>query len=310
MKRLVYHSILLFLLAILPQNLPSAPSQSVKRLLHTKTQLGAWRASGEPQTVAGEDLYMLINGGAEIVLEYGFDAAVLHSYENDSGKSLNLEIYVMSSPEGAYGMYTFRKGRKGKEVAVGNEGFLEGYYLNFWKGNCLVTVIGFDTDDQTRQGVMKIGSAVAERIQDAGEKPATVDLLVKDGLDPLSIKYIRGNLGLYNLYEFDTANVFGLSEGILGQYDELRALLIAYGDENAAAKWFTEGTDRLSRNDRFTSFRRSTAGVSFKDNRGHHVMLESFQRWVLCGIGPDRKQITEHLDKQKARIQTMQEIPE
>ena len=250
---------------------------------------------------------MLINGGAEIVLEYGFDSAVLHSYEHSSGKSLNLEIYRMTSPAGAYGMYTFRTGLRGEAVDVGNEGFLEGYYLNFWKGNCLVTVIGFDTDDATKQGVMHIGRAVAERIEDAGEKPRLTGLLDTEGLDPRSIKYLRGNLGLYNEYEFDTANVFGLTEGIIGVYGDIRVLLIAYDTDSMRAGWFEKGTERLSRNDRFSRFRRTDDTVHFEDKRGLNVMLVPCRRWILCGIGPDLERVRQRLDQQKTAIENRQE---
>jgi len=48
----------------------------VTQYLPAKSDLTGWTAVDEPQIAQGEDLYLLIDGAAEIFLEYGFKHTV------------------------------------------------------------------------------------------------------------------------------------------------------------------------------------------------------------------------------------------
>jgi len=173
----------------------------VTQYLPAKSDLTGWTAVDEPQIAQGEDLYLLIDGAAEIFLEYGFKEAVMQSYRNGNEKSINLEIYEMKDPSSAYGIYTFRTSTRGKGISIGNDGRIEDYYLNFWKGNFLVTVIGFDLEAETVDDITTIAKAVEVRIKEDGRKPPLTGILPVNGLKPNGIKYLKGNLALYNNYE-------------------------------------------------------------------------------------------------------------
>jgi len=123
-----------------------------------------WAPDGEAQSAVGENLFLLIDGGAEVYLEHGFKEALFQAYKTEDGKSINLEIYEMVSPEAAHGIYTFKTGNEGNPVDVGQEGWLESYYLNFRKGNFLITIIGLDTDIGTLDGIKKIARAVDSKL--------------------------------------------------------------------------------------------------------------------------------------------------
>ena len=129
------------------------------------------------------------------------------------GKSIKLEIYEMESPAAAYGIYTFKIGVGGKALAIGQEALLEDYYLNFWKGNLLVTVIGPDSEEETVQGVVALAKAVDARIAKTGERPELAGLLLREPLAFSHPKYVRGSLGVMNSYIFDTENIFRVREG-------------------------------------------------------------------------------------------------
>ncbi|MCK7579399.1 MAG: hypothetical protein MZV65_29205 [Chromatiales bacterium] len=49
-----------------------------------------WRPDGDIQRYAGEDLFVYIDGGAEIYHEYGFRRVVARDYRNAAGKSVTL----------------------------------------------------------------------------------------------------------------------------------------------------------------------------------------------------------------------------
>ena len=93
-------------------------------ILPDSQAIAPWKPAGDPSIYRGEELYDFIDGGAEIVHEYGFRQAISHSYENDAGKGINLEVYIMEDPASAYGLYTFRTGKNGHSVEIGDEAFL------------------------------------------------------------------------------------------------------------------------------------------------------------------------------------------
>lgn len=260
----------------------------VERYLPGKSEISGWTDMSDPRTARGEDLYLLIDGAAEIFLEYGFRQAVMQSYGNGSGKSINLEIYEMEDTTGAYGIYTFRTGKGGEAISVGNEGLMEDYYLNFWKGRILVTVIGFGTDEETVGGMMAVARAVEARIEEEGGRPRLAGLLPVNGLKPEGIKFIRGNLALFNIYEFDSADIFGLSEGVFGTYGDHRIFLFSYDDENECRKWFLKGVNSLKTNPRFHDLALHANGCSTRDKNGIHLRIEPYRRYIIIILGVEK----------------------
>jgi hypothetical protein len=212
------------------------------------SELKGWTLDDSPQRAEGEQLFVLINGGAEIYLEYGFKSAVLASYRNEKGKTISVEIYEMTDSSGAFGVYGFKTGDEGKEVSIGNQGQVEEYFLNFWKGSFLVTVSGPDSSDETIEALTSIAKTIEAKIKVSGEKPLFLDVLPLENLDRRSIKYIRGPLGLMKNGEFGTENIFGVKEGIIASYGEHKAYVFKYRDSAESREWFLKAQMHFTRN--------------------------------------------------------------
>lgn len=277
-------------------------SEGILICLPTEDELGDWTPVGDPQTAVGEDLFLLINGGAEIYYEYGFSQAVIQGYTNKNEKSINLEMYEMEDSESAYGAYTFKTGRKGQEVALGNEGMLEDYYLNFWKGNFVVTLIGFDTDRETQEGLMALAGMIEEKIVEQGSKPHLANVLSEAGFTKSGITYLEGGLALYNRYEFDTQNVFGVKKGVIGERGDLKIFVFEYDDDNESMEWFKGAWDNLEKSSRFSDFRRHDDGFSLRDMENRLVLVSSYSNCILVCLGGNSSEARDILDEVKESI--------
>lgn len=276
-----------------------AKEPDVSHYLPDESDLAGWYALGNPQVAGGDDLYLLIDGAAELYMEYGFEQAAFQSYGNENEKSINLEIYKMADSSAAYGMYTFRTSERGEAFAIGNGARIEDYYLNFWKGSFLVTVIGFDTDEETTEGIKKIAEAVAVRIEEGGQMPRLTGILPVNGLR--GVKYLRGNLALYNNYEFDKANIFGLSEGVIGMYGDHKIFLFLYKDEFESRKWFVNGVDSLESSPDFHDFAHDGNGYSMRDKSGDHLLIETCRNYIIVVLGAEEN-AKGLVSKQRTRI--------
>ena len=93
----------------------------LRSYLPSGQEAGEWKADGPPQEFKGEDLYLYIDGGAEIYREYGFEEVLVQEYRDREGKGLSLEIFRMTSPESAYGMYTFKRSSRGTPIRSGRK---------------------------------------------------------------------------------------------------------------------------------------------------------------------------------------------
>ncbi len=245
-----------------------------------------WARDGDPQEFEGEDLYTYIDGGAEIYQEYGFRRVAVQDYRNSRGKSVSLEIFEMESPAAAYGMFTFKRSGKGRSLELGGGGEIEAYYLNFWKGRFLVTLTGFDEAAETLEGLAAVGRVVDTKLPDGGETPGLVAALPAEGLRPGSVKYLRGLLGLANIYPFYTARGLGFTDAVRGLYDgEETLILLDYGSAEARHAAWLELRTELERSERFEPGKDFLAdAVVYIDGKGQYVALGEAGGLLVIGI--------------------------
>ena len=138
--------------------------EEVPRLAATAVEIDGWRMEYEPEIYVGDSLFELINGGAEVYHRFGFLQALATQYSQAEGRSISLEVFEMGDVEGARNIYADKTGGTGEPLEIGDEAAGEDYYLNFRSGPFLVTITGFDNDEHTTNGILKLAHAVADGI--------------------------------------------------------------------------------------------------------------------------------------------------
>ena len=245
-----------------------------------------WAKYRPMQHYEGEDLYEYINGGAEIYHEYGFKQVVVQDYINEAGNSISVEIFEMTSPASAYGIYTFKTHAKGKKVHVGTDAQLADYYMNFWKGPILVTLTGFDETKETRQALLNIAARVDSKISVSGERPPIVSFLPEENFEVQSLKYFTGILGLRNSHPFFNLMIVGFEQGIKGDYaGGFSFFLFRYGGEEECQKAF-----------------QSMEGQ--RDSRGRRFFVTTHREYLMLVLGE-----IDHLRAQEIFDRTREKIP-
>ena len=248
-------------------------------------EVNGWAPSGGAEFVEGEDLYLLINGGAEVYHEYGFTSAVFQSYGTNDGRKVNLEIYEMESHEAAYGTYTFKTSTDGSPVEVGYEGWHESYYLNFWKGNYLITIISLDADGNIWEGIERIARVVDSKLTVESKKPLIVSYLPTENLRSNGVTYFRGNLGLSDHYVFDTEDIFEAEEGVVGEYTDYSLFLFKYNDAGKSKGKYAFVKDRLEHSNRFNGFVDRGDRFDVRDRKGRKLSITHRHNWILVVVG-------------------------
>jgi hypothetical protein len=248
----------------------------------------------------GEDLFLYINGGAEIYHEYGFKQVVVQDYKNANERSLSVEIYEMINPAAAYGIYSFKKSQEGVSLDITTEGRLEGYYLNFWKGHYLVTITGFDEENETVEGIKTTANTIANNIPEAEDiqKPQLVNILPQKDLIPGSEKYFKGSLGLFNSYPFSQQNIFSIKEGARGAYKEgYDIYIIQYSDPQQSSEQFKGIEETLTQDPRFTNFNSAEAFFFFQDDKENILYFSPIGRYIVIILGAEDFTKAENISK-------------
>jgi hypothetical protein len=271
--------------------------------LPDESSLAGWETLGDPQTAEGDDLFLLINGGAEIYNEYGFARAVIHSYTKGD-KSVNLELYEMEDAAGAYGAYSFKTGRGGESIDIGSEAIFEEYYLNFWKGNVVVTLIGFDSDAETRDAILTLARLVEANIPTVSARPAIMNILPAESSrgESVHLTYLEGNLGLLNRYRFGSGDVLGFTHAVVGDYGDYLVFLFPYASAFEAGEWFQRAVQSLTSNQRYTNHLVRPDAFSADDPDNRHVLLKLVEAHIVVYVGDDRDEASNVVEDVLQRV--------
>jgi hypothetical protein len=141
-----------------------APDQAILFLFPRPEEVRPWAPDGPAQLAEGQELFALIDGGAELFLRHGFERAAVQSYALAPDRHIQAEIYMMQSMDGAAEVFARKSGQGELPVALGDAGVKGEYYIVFRRGRFLVTVAAGDATAAVAAEVLRIARAIEGRI--------------------------------------------------------------------------------------------------------------------------------------------------
>lgn len=171
-----------------------------------------WKRQGPPGRFNKEGLYGHIDGGAEIVLQYGFRELSVFKFEPagepDSSKEIVLEIYRMTSGETAFGLYSTKlEGGEEGWPGIGADNWVGSGQANLVKGEYLANILGPECADRE---IGEFATAVEKKIPGrATVRPKGMAWLPAAGMVPSSGRYILGPLAAANESPFLEGDFWG-----------------------------------------------------------------------------------------------------
>ncbi len=113
-----------------------------------------WIRNGDVETYTKDGLYGYIDGGAEIVFQYGFGELAVFKFKPASdpaaaSKEVSLEIYRMASGEAAFGLYSTKlEGGEEGWPGVKADNWISPGQANLVKGDYLVNIMAPECTDR------------------------------------------------------------------------------------------------------------------------------------------------------------------
>ena len=179
------------------------------------------KSEGESRIYRGDELYELIDGGADIYFEYGF-VAVMTKKISYNDCVFNISIYQMKSPESAFGILTFSQHEEMKKVEDIPNGRISTGKLIFSKGNYFFIIQSESFDSSCQKELIYIGKVIDKIDLNDEEKIVFDKILPVENRIQFSEKYIVGQIGTRSAVYLGDEDVLELSNkrpGYFARYD-------------------------------------------------------------------------------------------
>ena len=194
--------------------------------------IGLWRVEGEAEVYVGDELFIYINGGAEIYHEYGFEQVAVQRYRRGDD-SVSAEIYTME--DDAFGIYSFARSSNGQAVDLGNGATAADYYLHFWSGPDLVVITAENEFADRSDAILEIATAIAGCRKSGGITPELIDRLPVEGLVAGSEVYFTGRLAFMNTVRPAALLFAAFEDGASAAYESGESIAVLRFNDEAAA---------------------------------------------------------------------------
>ena len=236
-----------------------------------------WEKSENLLTFVKNDLYGHINGGAELFHEFGFDKLLVQRYAG-SGTEINLEVYVMSSPESALGIYLMKSGRERpvEGIAARNTGNKSQFTIV--KNRYFIMINSFMSDS----ALLPVMTALADMtlaLIPAGEPVTLFSQLPPDRLIAGSQRLIRGPYAMQPIFTLGEGDilqlggkVFGMVADYAGGDDSVYTrIIVPYPDRKTAQTAYGHLVDNLD--SYLTVLSKRGSGFAFEDYRKKYGLV-------------------------------------
>ncbi len=145
------------------------------------------------------NLYEKIDGRSEMFQSYDVTGMtfVTFSKADDRAKFIDVFLYDMTTPLGAFGVYSVERPSGSKAIATGDGGCRTGADLFFRKGQYYATILTSGPDEQVQKAVTALADTLANRLK--GKAPALWGLAMlpaKNRIDDTVQYFMVDALGL------------------------------------------------------------------------------------------------------------------
>jgi hypothetical protein len=191
-----------------------------------------WKRQGPPERYSREGLYGYIDGGAEIVLPYGFRELSVFKFKpakaEAAPKEIVVEIYRMASGTGAFGLYSTKlDGGEEGWPGIKTDNWLSRGQANLVQSDYLVNILAPECTDRE---IGEFAAALEKRIPGSrAVRPKGLDWLPREGLVPSSWRYIKGPVAAQNESPFLEGDFWGFGG------DTEKGATVAYSAKYGAA---------------------------------------------------------------------------
>lgn len=237
--------------------------------------------SGEAELYVGNDLFSLINGGAELYHEFGFVEVLAMDLAVEDKGLVRAEIYDMGSSEGAWGIYSLTATTNAKSLSIGDAARTGKGFMQLIKDRYMIYLYNESLEKAVLEKVL---SCIVANIPQSSPKPALLEAIERYAPKEAGSKYFYGNLGLSGIYAFHYKDVFDYDEGAAAVGEETIAIIFKYENKDICLERFTASYDFFSQRKKYHDQKIAHEHYHLKDRKEQHLDFYREGKYMLIFI--------------------------
>lgn len=181
-----------------------------------------WEREGKPSVFLKADLFNHIDGGADLFLEFGFERVIVQHYTRGPAE-IAIEIYEMTGPEAALGIYQMKCGKETPLPGISDRNSSEAAQFMIVKGRYFVQLNNFSREEVNVPAMLALAKAILGQVPVERPDPRLTALLPAERKVAGSERLIRGPVALQPFFTFGEGDIFrqgGSVFGALAEYDD------------------------------------------------------------------------------------------
>ncbi|MBS4012844.1 MAG: hypothetical protein KGZ97_03665 [Bacteroidetes bacterium] len=262
----------------------SLSSQTSKEILPNSGWQEGWQ-KGEVQFYKGDDLFFLINGGADLYMEYGFVDVAAADYVHSSLGKLYVEIYKMENEKAAFGIFSMSKASSLVKIAPSPWIIMADKFLHIWKGSYYITISGADFNKAGFSiDYLMLMSLITDKIKEENILPETFTKYEKEGCI-YDFAYIMGPLALNNVYSFGFQDIFNVESAVMIDTGVVKIIEFEYSNVQKCEETYRNVSDFMMRTNRFSSYSSEDNTLfSVTDRNGKILIISLKENRIIVEI--------------------------
>ena len=261
---------------------PGDTAHAAARFIPASKDIPGFTVVNGPAFYGPQNLWDYIDGGALPYLDYGVrDVAAFTAVCAPDTVKLDVDVYDMGDPLGAFGIYSTERDPGARFLSIGAEGYIAESALFFWKDRCYVKIVAAHSGGTPPKSLETVARAIERRIGGTGGMPRLLSLFPAQERVARSEKYI--------------------AKDVLGQDFLKRAFTAEYNLDGTPYRLFLiESADSAQAKENFrgcAGFIRDSGGI---DDTALHLGDEAFagkesfygrvifarkERYILASVG-------------------------
>jgi hypothetical protein len=169
-----------------------------------------WTMAPEPRVYDANDLWDIIDGAADLYLEYAFIDLHIARYTTGDHREVKAELYRHRDAENAFGIYAAERSPEYNFITIGVQGYQQKSVLNFVVGEYYLRLSSYQSDSASRHDLRTIAEGIDKHLNRNASLPKNLGLFPTKGKQVNSEQFVAQNfLGYAFLRSVYTASYGG-----------------------------------------------------------------------------------------------------
>jgi hypothetical protein len=152
-----------------------------------------WRLTQSDPVYDANNLWDIIDGAADLYLEYAFVNLHIARYVNADSIEVKVELYRHSTEADAFGIYSQERDPKYNFIDIGVQGYLQQGVLNFLDGVYYVKLSTYQTGDKAQEAMKRIAQRIDDSLKQKNSWPDVMQLFPALGKLANAEQYVAKN---------------------------------------------------------------------------------------------------------------------